>query len=84
MMSHQRTNHNLKHACDICGATYARGKCHAYFYVKSNIVFLFLKIVSCHQGFALKDHIKEQHGEVGEEINQVCHDTKMLIKRIVE
>lgn len=36
MESHKRPNHNLKHACQICGATYARG-------------------------FALKDHIKEQH-----------------------
>lgn len=36
MESHKRLNHNLKHACHICGATYARG-------------------------FALKDHIKEQH-----------------------
>lgn len=46
MQSHQKTNHSLKHACDICGATYARG-------------------------FALKDHIKEQHGGVGDEMAQV-------------
>lgn len=42
MESHKRPNHNLKHACQICGATYARG-------------------------FALKDHIKEQHSNEMEE-----------------
>lgn len=34
MQSHQKVNHSLKHACDICGATYARGKEKKNFHTK--------------------------------------------------
>ncbi|XP_037043509.1 zinc finger protein 878-like [Bradysia coprophila] len=54
MQSHQKTNHSLKHACDICGATYARG-------------------------FALKDHIKEQHGGVSEDMAQEGASEDMIL-----
>lgn len=52
MESHKRANHNLKHACHICGATYARG-------------------------FALKDHIAEQH-------SGVLEDTDAVVRKVVD
>lgn len=66
MQSHQKTNHSLKHACDICGATYARG----IFYPNVHQLLLFYYFWF-YQGFALKDHIKEQHGGVIDELGQV-------------
>lgn len=65
MQSHQKTN-SLKHVCDVCGATYARGK----FSGISHPIFLF-NLFDFIPGFALKDHIKEQHGVV-DEVGQVC------------
>lgn len=67
MQSHQKTNHSLKHSCEICGATYARGK---FLLISRQFVFSY-SYFQFYQGFALKDHIKEKHGGVSDELGQV-------------